>query len=80
MEMGTYLPFKKLKKKRNRRDTHEDGVKQVVSSVYALPAYSTSSIIHSQQSFMIITGRRMSGCYTKSCYKIKMNCIVLRRD
>ena len=35
----------------------------------------STSIIYSQQSFMIITGRRMSGCYT--CYKIKMDCIDL---
>ena len=40
------------------------------------PSTSTSIIyIYSQQSFMIITGRRMSGCYT--CYKIKMDCIDL---
>ena len=37
--------------------------------------YISISIIYSQQSFMIITGRRMSGCYT--CYKIKMDCIDL---
>ena len=36
---------------------------------------TSTSIIYSQQSFMIITGRRMSGCYT--CYKIKMDCIDL---
>ena len=36
---------------------------------------ASTSIIYSQQSFMIITGRRMSGCYT--CYKIKMDCIDL---
>ena len=30
---------------------------------------------YSQQSFMSITGRRMSGCYT--CYKIKMDCLEL---
>ena len=33
MDTGTYLAFKKLKKKRNRRNTQEDGLKQVVSSV-----------------------------------------------
>ena len=33
---------------------------------------------YSKQSFMIIIERRMSGCFT--CYKIKMNCVVSRRN
>ena len=36
---------------------------------------ASTSTIYSQQSFMIITGRRMSGCCI--CYSIEMNCIVL---